>query len=146
MRPSFFEQFPTMRDLSDYLATHPETAGTTATKFIATNLPKESAFQRDIIRAVRQWVEEKSISPSMFLWKHTAGVYQSNGLPDLMMVCDGRFFAFEVKRPYVGRQTTLQVKTIESINAAGGHAAIVSYPSEVRTLLQAAGVWKGAEK
>lgn len=146
MRPSFFEQFPTLRDLTAYLKTKLETAGMSGTRYIATNLPKESAFQKDIMDSVKRWAKEGHIPESTFIWKHTAGVYQSNGLPDLMMVCDGKFIALEVKRPYIGTESALQEKVIDYINAAGGYAAIVIYPSEVKALLQKAGVWKGETK
>lgn len=145
MKTSFFEQYPTKHDLGAFLKSKPETAGTTVTQYISANLPKESAFQTDIIKAVKLWTAERSISPTSFLWKHNAGVYNSNGLPDLMLVCDGQFFAFEVKRPYVGKLTFLQEKTIDNINNAGGHAAIVTYPSEVKAILKQSGVWRGAE-
>lgn len=145
MNPGFFEQFPTKRDLAAFLQSKPETSGVTAAQFIRDNLPKESAFQTEIIRAVRRWAAVRSIPPASFLWKHSAGVYNNNGLPDLMLICDGLFFAFEVKRPYVGKITALQEKAVGRINAAGGHAAIVSYPSEVKTILTRSGVWRGAE-
>jgi hypothetical protein len=144
MKTEFFEQYPTMRDLSAYLKSKPETAKMTAAQYISANLPKESVFQTDIIKAVKGWIKERHISPSSFIWKQNAGVYNRNGLPDLMMICDGQFFGFEVKRPYIGKPSFLQEKTIKDINAAGGHAAIVSYHSEVMALLKQHGVWRNA--
>lgn len=138
MKTSFFEQFPTRHELGAHL----NLKGSDISRYLRDNLPKESVFQRDILKSIKAWIDAKKISPTSFTWKHGAGVYNQNGLPDLMMVCDGQFFAFEVKRPYIGKATILQEATIEKINAAGGHAAVVSYPSEIKAMLVSANVWR----
>lgn len=93
---------------------------------------KESYYQARIIR----WLKETY--PQAFVWKAAAGPYSQGGIPDVCMVLDGRFYGFEVKRPEVGRLSKLQEQTIKRINAAGGIAAVVSYPAEVSRIIQAA--------
>lgn len=143
MKTEFFEQFPTMRDLGAYLKSKPETANTTAVQYIKANLPKESAFQAKIIASVEDWKKKRLIDPNTLIWKNTAGVYNRNGLPDLLMVSGGKFFALEVKRPYLGKLSPLQKKAIVDINLAGGNADAVSYPSEVKATMIEADVWLG---
>jgi len=143
MKTEFFEQFPTRRDLGAYLKSKPETANITAAQYIKANLPKESAFQAKIIAAVEDWKKRRLIDPTTLIWKNTAGVYNRNGLPDLLMVSNGKFFAFEVKRPYLGKLSPLQKKAIVDINLAGGNADAVSYPSEVKATMIEADVWLG---
>lgn len=47
-----------------------------------------------------------------------------------MMIKEGHYFGFEVKRPVVGVRSKLQEKTIEEIEAAGGTAAFVTWPEQ----------------
>lgn len=97
-------------------------------------LHKESFYQAKIIR----WLKEAY--PRAFVWKAAAGPYSRGGIPDICMVLDGRFFGFEVKRPEAGRLSKLQEQAIKEINAAGGIAAVVSYPDEVERIIRAAGI------
>ena len=99
-----------------------------------TPLHKESFYQAKIIR----WLKETY--PRAFVWKAAAGPYSRGGIPDVCMVLDGRFFGFEIKRPETGRLSRLQQQTIREINAAGGIAAVVSYPDEVERIIRAAGI------
>lgn len=145
MRPEFFEQFPTQADLAEHLKNKPETAKTTASEFIKDHLPKESVFQSKILVALEDWKKKRLIDPDSVIWKNNAGVYNKNGLPDVMMVSNGQFFAFEIKRPYVGRLSPLQKKAIANINAAGGHAASVCYVSEVKAVIVGSDSWFGKE-
>ena len=91
---------------------------------------KESWYQAKIIRFL------KSAYPSAFIWKAAAGPYSRGGIPDICMILDGQFYGFEVKRPEVGRLSTLQEQAIKKINAAGGIAAVVSFPSEVQKIIE----------
>ena len=77
---------------------------------------KESSIQTRIL----QWLRQQ---PNSFVWKAQAGPYQRAGLPDIMAVIDGRFYAIEVKRPG-GKATRLQTATMKAINAAGGKAFV----------------------
>ena len=90
---------------------------------------KESWYQARIIR----WLRETY--PRAFVWKAAAGPYCRQGIPDICMVLNGRFYGFEVKRPVVGRLSKIQEQTIKEINAAGGIAAVVSYPEDVERMI-----------
>ena len=93
-------------------------------------LPLESEYQREIIREIR------ARYPDAFIWKATAGMYAKQGIPDLCVIYDGRFYGFEIKRPYVGRLTKIQEKTLRDINHAGGVAAVISFPEHALALMR----------
>lgn len=95
---------------------------------------KESFYQARIIK----WLKQEY--PDAFVWKAQAGPYCRQGIPDICAIIDGHFFGFEVKRPDVGRLSKIQEQTIKEINAAGGIAAVVSYPEQVERIIQAAGI------
>lgn len=95
---------------------------------------KESFYQAKIIR----WLKETY--PDAFIWKAQAGPYCRQGIPDICAIIGGHFFGFEVKRPEIGRLSKIQEQTIKEINAAGGIAAVVSYPEQVERVIQAAGI------
>ena len=99
-----------------------------------TLLHKESFYQAKIIR----WLKEQY--PGAFVWKAQAGPYCCHGIPDSCAIIHGHFFGFEVKRPEVGRLSKIQEQTIKEINAAGGIAAVVSYPEQVEKIIRAAGI------
>lgn len=95
---------------------------------------KESFYQAKIIR----WLKEQY--PGAFVWKAQAGPYCRQGIPDICAIINGHFFGFEVKRPEVGRLSKIQEQTIKEINAAGGIAAVVSFPEQVEKIILAAGI------
>lgn len=95
---------------------------------------KESFYQAKIIR----WL--KGQYPDAFVWKAQAGPYCRQGIPDICAIINGHFFGFEVKRPEVGRLSKIQEQTIKEINAAGGIAAVVSFPEQVQKIIMAAGI------
>ena len=90
---------------------------------------KESWCQARIIK----WLREAY--PDAFVWKAAAGPYCRQGIPDICMVLNGRFYGFEVKRPVVGRLSKIQEQTIKEISAAGGIAGVVSYPEDVERMI-----------
>ena len=95
---------------------------------------KESFYQAKIIR----WL--KGQYPDAFVWTAQAGPYCRQGIPDICAIINGHFFGFEVKRPEVGRLSKIQEQTIKEINAAGGTAAVVSFPEQVQKIIMAAGI------
>lgn len=143
MNTEFFERFKTTEELAAHIATVPEFQHTSVSQFIKDNLPKESAFQAKIIKALKSWAADEAIDSGAVIWKQSAGVYNRNGLPDVMMVLRGRLFAFEVKRPYIGKATALQEKTIRELNKAGAVARVISFPSEAMEAIIEAGMWQG---
>lgn len=96
----------------------------------STSPHKESFYQAKIIK----WL--KTTYPNAFVWKAQAGPYCRAGIPDICAIINGKFYAFEVKRPGIGKLTKLQEQAIKQINAAGGKAAVVSYPEDARKLIE----------
>lgn len=68
--------------------------------------------------------------PGAFVRKIAQGAYSEGGTPDILMIKDGHYFGFEVKRPVVGIRSKLQEETVRMIRAAGGTAEFVTWPEE----------------
>lgn len=101
-----------------------------ADKLLRDTLPKENYFQS----AILNWLKETY--PAAFVWKVQTGPYARQGVPDICAVIGGRFYGFEVKRPYVGRLSKIQQATIEAIEKAGGRAGVVTWPEDARKLIE----------
>lgn len=128
-----FEQFKTKAEAINYLKAAegiPCQTAAQAEKYLRVHLPKESYYQERIIRHI------KEILPSSFIWKAAAGPYSRQGIPDVCAVVNGRYYGFEVKRPFIGVLSKIQERTIMQIRAAGGKAYVVTYPAEVTKILQ----------
>lgn len=102
-----------------------------AEKYLQDHVPKESHYQEKIMKFI------KYTYPESFVWKAAAGPYSQRGIPDICAVINGRFFGFEVKRPYFGVLSIMQEKTIERIRKVGGIAAVVTFPDEVKKIIEA---------
>jgi len=109
-----------------------------AEQYLQAHIPPEKIWQTRIREKI------KEMFPSCFVWKAAQGSYSQGGLPDLCAVIGGRFFGFEIKRPYFGRPTKLQLKTIKDIQAAGGQAYVVCWPEEVEEILRP--IWEEARR
>lgn len=103
---------------------------TEANRYILTKLPKESYYQNKIIKGIRE------AYPNAFVWKATAGAYSRQGIPDVCAVIDGRYYGFEVKRPYIGVLSQIQEATIKKIQSAGGVAGVVCFPEDAIRLIE----------
>lgn len=76
--------------------------------------------------------------PNAFVVKLAGGPYQQSGLPDLLVIVDGRAYGLEVKRQKMGeseehargRATVLQLATLEKMREAGAVTAVVLSPEE----------------
>lgn len=100
--------------------------------YLHEHLPKESYYQRKIMEAIR------AAYPKAFAWKAAAGFYSQGGIPDICAVIEGRYFGFEVKRPFIGEPSKIQEQTIKKIREAGGIAGIVCFPEDARKLIEEA--------
>jgi len=109
-----------------------------AEQYLQAHIPAEKVWQGRIREKIRE------MFPSCFVWKAAQGSYSQGGLPDLCAVIGGRFFGFEIKRPYFGRPTKLQLQTIKRIQDAGGQAYVVCWPEEVEELLRP--IWEEARQ
>ena len=139
-----FEDFKTKQDLVKYLKADKDIACETAAeadKWIRRHVPPESHYQKKAMETIRRLV------PSAFVWKAAAGPYGRGGIPDICAIINGRFYGFEIKRPFIGVLSKLQEQTIYKIQAAGGRVYVVSFPSEIERILQPEpkGVKKGGE-
>ena len=105
-----------------------------AEKYVQDHVPKESAYQKKIIDYV------KKAYPAAFVWKEAAGEYSRQGIPDVSAIIDGRYFGFEVKRPYFGKLSAIQEQTIKRIRQAGGIAGVCIFPEDAERLIQEGGV------
>ena len=128
-----FERFKTKAEAIQYLKDAdgiPCRTAAGAEKYLRAHLPKESYYQDKIIKHI------KEILPAAFVWKAAAGPYSRQGIPDVCAVVNGRYYGFEVKRPFIGVLSKIQERTIRQRRAAGGKAYVVTYPAEVTRILQ----------
>lgn len=126
------DQFNSMADALAYIRENVYGCADTkhAEKYLREHLPKESYYQDKIIKFL------KEAYPEGFAWKEAAGPYSRQGIPDVSAVIDGRYYGFEVKRPYIGVLSKIQEQTIKKIRAAGGIAEVVTSPEEVRKIIE----------
>lgn len=87
-------------------------------------IKKEGYYQSEIKETL------KKKYPDAFVVKISQGAYSEGGIPDVLMIKDGHYFGFEVKRPVVGIRSKLQEQTARMIQAAGGTAVFVCWPEE----------------
>lgn len=99
-------------------------------KILRNVIPEESYYQTKIM----EWLREEY--PTAFVWKAAAGPYSQGGIPDVCAVIDGKYYGFEVKRPYLGVTSQLQKQTIKKIIAAGGVAEVVTFVEDVEAVIQ----------
>lgn len=126
------DQFPDKAAAIEYIRSEKGCATVKdAEKYLLQHLPKEKDYQTKIIKFL------KEAYPTAFVWKAAAGAYSRQGIPDVCAVIDGRFYGFEIKRPYIGEPTKMQIDTIKKIREAGGIAEVVCFPEEVRKIVEA---------
>ncbi len=112
------------------------TSEKTALMILRRKIPKESFFQDRVKKAL------KKSYPQAFIRKISQGVGSEGGTPDLMMILDGHYFGFEIKRPVVGELKGLQREVIRQIGAAKGTAAVVRWPEEAIAIVEG---WRSHE-
>lgn len=127
---NFWERFKTEADAVGYVMATKGLNAKQARKYLQANLPKEAYYQDKIIKHIR------ALIPSAFVWKATAGPYSRQGIPDVCAVIHGRYYGFEIKRPFVGILSPIQEQTMNQIRRAGGRAYVVTYPAEVTEILK----------
>ena len=87
-------------------------------------------------RKIRKALESKYGGWWFKVW---GGPFQVAGIPDLVGCVEGKFFAFEVKRPLGKGPTAIQAETMRQIIEKGGGVAM-----EVRTPQEALNAVKAA--
>ena len=93
-------------------------------------IPKEAYYQRKILKGLKEKY------PEAFVVKIAQGAYSQGGLPDILVVLDGHYFGFEVKRPLIGEVSKLQEMTMARIRTAGGTAGVVSWTEEAVEIIE----------
>lgn len=84
--------------------------------------------------------------PNAWVAKIAGGPYQTAGIPDLLVVVNGRLIGLEVKVQRVGesveharsRATTLQLSVIAALQRADATAGVVLSPEEALELIDQA--------
>ena len=107
-----------------------KTTRTEALKKLRRKIKDESYYQKRIKEVLARRY------PSAYIVKIAQGSYSTGGIPDLMMVYQGHYFGFEVKRPIFGEEGKLQKETIRRINQSGGTAAFVRWPEEAIAIIE----------
>jgi len=75
--------------------------------------------------------------PNGVWFKIHGSPYQERGIPDIIGCLRGRFIAFEIKRPDEYRPpTAYQQLQLDSIQASGGSATVVTSWEEVQKICQ----------
>lgn len=100
-----------------------------ANSYLRKHIPSESIYQAKLLAFLN------SAYPQGFAWKLAAGPYTRQGIPDIGFILYGRYFGFEVKRPFFGKTSTIQEQTIKKIRAAGGVAEVISFPWEAKEII-----------
>lgn len=137
-----YSKFNTYEELISYMLEKKPSLKTKdkVKKYIREHMPKESYFQKKIM----DWIANNI--PNCIVWKEAAGPYSRQGLPDITCIVNGRYYGFEVKRPFIGKLSKIQKQTIKAIREAGGKAYIVTSVEEVaRILLPKGGIMNANE-
>lgn len=124
------DDFRTKTEAIDYIVSQEHVTRSDAEKILTREIPKESYYQTKIIRFLKERY------PKAVVWKAAAGIYSVSGIPDVCMILDGRFYGFEVKRPFVGSPSKMQLFMIKKIRSAGGVAGIVTSIREAEELIR----------
>lgn len=92
---------------------------------------KESRIQKKILDYLN------SLEHSYF-FKYQSSIYTPAGIPDVIGVYEGKFFAFEIKNEK-GKTSKLQEYVIQQLREAGGEAYVVHSVSEVKQIIKRRG-------
>lgn len=103
---------------------------------------KESTVVKNILKYLR--------AVGFYAYKTHGGPMQKAGLPDIIAIRDGRYYAFEVKSPTAkgkaGEATKLQEKVIRDLRAHGAVAGVVRSETDVVDLIESDGASQCFEK
>lgn len=94
---------------------------------------RESRLSREIMKALRD-----KYGKQIYVWKIHGGPLMPAGLPDIVGVYRGRFFAFETKMPEGKGPSTIQLHVHERLRTAG---ARVDVPRSVADALNTFTRW-----
>ena len=92
---------------------------------------KKPPLEASVVKSILKWLNDQ---PGCHAVK-TRGDNRQAGWPDIIGSWQGRFFAFEVKRPGSNRVTALQQATLAKWQGAKGIVGVVHSVDEVKQLL-----------
>ena len=92
---------------------------------------KKPPLESSVVKSILKWLNDQ---PECYAVK-TRGDNRQAGWPDIIGSWQGRFFAFEVKRPGSNRVTALQQATLAKWQGAKGITGVVHSVDEVKKLL-----------
>ncbi len=90
-------------------------------------MPTEGTITKAVMALLRS-------VPSSFVMKIHGGGYQNAGFPDILFICNGITFAFEVKQPGCNA-TKLQRYVIDRLNFVGAVSCVVRSVEDVEAVL-----------
>lgn len=123
------DSFPTKADAIRYVRQTKNLDHVSAEKYLRAHIPAESVYQKKIIDFLRKYPKAK-------VWKICQGPGAAKGIPDVHALIDGKFFVFEVKRPYFGQASDLQINFLKEVRDAGGYGGIVVFPEDVSKIVE----------
>ena len=92
---------------------------------------KKPPLESSVVKSILKWLNDQ---PECYAVK-TRGDNRQAGWPDIIGSWQGRFFAFEVKRPGSNKVTALQQATLAKWQRAGAITGVVHSVDEVKKLL-----------
>ena len=94
-------------------------------------MPKRERLERDVVADILKVIR----SLGGFAEKTHGNAFTRRGLLDVIACYRGNYIALEAKRGEHHLPTTLQLRVIEEIRAAGGRAEVVWSADKVRAIL-----------
>lgn len=91
------------------------------------------ASEKSIQKRITEYLKKL---PRCWYVKNVATIHSLKGLPDLFIIKDGLFYAFEVKTA-VGKPTDIQKAVMKKMLDAGALVAVVRSLEEVQTIFKA---------
>lgn len=89
-------------------------------------------LEKDIQRQILRWLNSQR---GIYAFKVAQGMYSQIGISDIIACVNGKFVAFEIKRPGA-KATKLQKYFLYRINECGGHGYIVYSLDEVKEIVR----------
>ena len=93
---------------------------------------KKPPLESSVVKSILKWLNDQEGVCAV----KTRGDNRQAGWPDIIGSWQGRFFAFEVKRPGSNRVTALQQATLAKWQGAKGITGVVHSVEEVKQLLE----------
>ena len=88
-------------------------------------------LEKDIQRQVLRWLNSQR---GIYAFKVVQGMYSQIGISDIIACVNGKFVAFEIKRPGA-KATKLQKYFLYRINECGGYGYVVYSLDEVKEII-----------